>query len=106
MLSADAHLEVFAHLSCPLYSDFNKLADTRLVNCLKGVIRKNPSLKVFRQKPSQVIAGKPKAHLGQVIGAKRKELRGFGDFTRKQRSAGYLNHCAKGIRNLFKVVFL
>src|SRR2546421_11818502 len=80
MLAADTDLEVGAATSTLLGGDMHQPADAV---CIDGLERRYPEdaqLDVATEERAlDVVAGEPPAHLGQVVGAEREELRRLGD---------------------------
>src|SRR3984893_14547444 len=79
VFAADSKLDVRPRLPTPRGGDFDELAHALLVDRGKRAGGKNSLGRIFGKERSGIVARKRKAGLGQVIGAKRKELGGLGE---------------------------
>ncbi len=92
VFAADSELDVRPRLPAPRGGDFDEFADALQVDRGERAGGENSLGRIVAKKRPGIVARKRKAGLGQVIGAKRKELGGLGEFAGAQARAGGLDH--------------
>ena len=94
MFAANAHFHVLAGRPATFYRGFDQFTDAGCVNRHKRIHLDDALFEIFTQETGRIIAADAEGGLCQVIGAKREELRGFGDFPGRQAGARQLDHGA------------
>src|SRR3954469_21061503 len=94
VLAANADLELGARLATAFDPDAHKLAHALAVDGDEGIKRNNSARHVEAEKARRVITADPVSGLGQVVGAKGKELGALGDIAGAQGRTRQLDHGA------------
>ena len=81
MFAADTQVQIRVRRTTILYSQFDELSDTLLIQRDKRVTFKNLLFAVFRQERTGVITRESEAHLREVVGTEGEELCSFSNFT-------------------------
>ena len=97
MFAANSELDVRPRPAAARGGDFDEFAHALLVEGGERAGRENSLGRIVAKKRSGIVARKSEAGLGQVIGAKRKELGGLGEVAGAQARAGGLDHRANQI---------
>src|SRR4029453_11079096 len=93
--AADTDLQVRTGRPALLDGDADEAADTRGVERLERRDAEDAQLQEAGEEGAlDVVAREAPAHLGQVVGAEREELRARGDLPGRQRRPRHLDHGA------------
>src|SRR4051812_16819697 len=107
VLAADPEVQVGTRLAALLRRDAHHPADALLVEGLERRHTEDAQLEVAaEERRLDVVAREAPAHLGQVVGAEREELRGLGDLAGGHRRARHLDHRADQGRDVLAGLLL
>jgi len=100
MLSANAELQPRSDGAAALGGDAYELSDPTYIEGDKRVMLEDSEPLICPDKARGVIARQPEDRLCQIVGAKTKELGGFGYFARQQCCPRQLDHRAHDIGHI------